>query len=290
MTPLVVLGAGGQVGQAVVRAAQARGLDVRAHPRASLDISDRVALAAALPGAAVVVNCAAVTSVDDAARDPARAYAINAGAVAALALACRDAGVPLIHLSTDYVFDGTGARPWRESDAPSPVNVYGASKLAGEQAIPLIWPRHLILRISWVFGARGNNFVRSMLALARRRAVLRIVADQIGRPTPADACADAILDLAARCRDPAFDAWGLYHFAGSPPVSRYDFVRSILADRPSVRLEPIASADAGDIARRPLNAVLDCSLIERRFGIASPSWEASLPAVRRAIEADLDPR
>lgn len=286
MRPIVVLGAGGQVGRAVVAAAAASGRRCDGFSRADLDITDTAALTRAIAGAGVVVNCAALTSVDESERNPGLAYAVNAEAVASMARACRDAGVPLLHLSTDYVFDGAGERPWRESDRPAPINVYGASKLAGEQALALIWPRHLILRISWVFGAKGRNFVRAMVDLARRRDTLRIVSDQFGRPTPADSCADAILTLAVACVAPAFDAWGIYHFAGEPAVSRLEFVRAIFADRPDIRLEPVASRDVGDIAPRPRNAVLDCALIRERFAIAQPAWRTSLPAVLRAIADD----
>lgn len=284
MKPLVVFGAGGQVGEAVCQAARRRGVPVRGLTRSACDITDAAAVAAALDGGGVAVNCAAATSVDDAERDPAMAYTVNAGAVAALGVACRGAGIPLIHLSTDYVFDGSGTRPWREDDPTAPVNVYGASKRAGEEALALVCPAHVTLRISWVFGGGGRTFVRTMRELARRRNRLRVVVDQTCRPTPAGACAEAILAIAARCVDAGFDGWGTYHFAGEPAVSRWDFARAILADRADVEIEPVRARDIGDIARRPANAVLDCSRIAVRFGLAMPSWQAALPAAIARVE------
>jgi dTDP-4-dehydrorhamnose reductase len=277
---LLILGAGGQVGQALgARAgAAARGLT-----HAACDITDGAAVAHALsaPGLSAVVNCAAYTAVDRAESEPERAFAVNADGAAIVARAAAERGLPLFHLSTDYVYAGTGTAPYRENQPIAPLNVYGASKAAGDAAVATGDPAHLILRVSWVFGVHGANFVKTMLRLGRERSELRVVNDQKGGPTAADDIAEAIMVMADRCRQPGFAAWGTYHFAGRPSTSWCGFARAIFARtaKPAPRLVPISSRDYPMPAARPLNSLLECGRIRRVFGIERPDWRRSLSRV-----------
>jgi dTDP-4-dehydrorhamnose reductase len=277
---LAILGAGGQVGRALVERAGAAG---RGFDRAACDITDpaavALALAAAVPSA--VVNCAAYTAVDRAESEPERALAVNGDGAGVVARAAAARGLPVIHLSTDYVYAGTGAGPLGEDEPIAPLNVYGASKAAGDAAVAAANPTHLVLRVSWVFGVHGANFVKTMLRLGRERSELRIVADQKGGPTEARDIADAIMAMAAACRRPGFAAWGTYHFAGAPATSWHGFAQEIFrrARGPTPRLAPIAGHDYPAPAMRPLNSTLDCSRIQRIFGLEQPDWRVSLSRV-----------
>ncbi|CAN0198356.1 unnamed protein product, partial [Chrysoparadoxa australica] len=199
--------------------------------RAALDITGDDAIARALDSArpTIVINTAAYTAVDHAEDDEDAAFAINAEAPARLARACAVRGIALWHLSTDYVFDGGLDRPYRPDDRPNPASVYGRSKLTGEQAVLAAGEAHMVWRVSWVFGAGGANFVRTMLRLARERRALQIVADQQGGPTPADALAETLLALARRVDTGEVGPTGLWHFAGQPWVSWYGFAEAIFA-------------------------------------------------------------
>ena len=282
---LIVLGAGGQVGRALVERAGsvARGFD-----RAACDICDAEAVARALSvaEASVVINCAAYTAVDRAEQDPQRAFAVNEVGAANVAMAAAGHNLPVIHLSTDYVYAGTGATPQSETAPIAPLNVYGASKAAGDTAVSAANPAHLLLRVSWVFGVHGSNFVKTMLRLGRERPELRVVADQRGGPTEARDIADAILVMAAICRRPDFAAWGIYHCAGAPSASWHGFAEAIFArsrgPRPS--LVKIASRDYPTPARRPLNSMLDCTRIREIFHIGQPDWRSSLSRVVSELE------
>lgn len=215
-----------------------------------------------------VINAAAYTAVDRAESEPELAFALNRDAPAALARACACAGLPLIHVSTDNVFDGTQDRPYREGDVPSPINVYGASKHAGECAVLDALPSALVVRTSWVFGARGESFVSRLLGWAEGRDRLTIVGDQRGRPTYAPALADALLTLAWR-QFGGNTGGGLMHLAGASVLSRAEQARVILCaagrrGRAAPAVIPIPSSAYPTPARRPLNAVLDCGLAGRR--------------------------
>ena len=230
--------------------------------------------------AEVVINAAAYTAVDRAEAEPELAHAVNAAAPGAMARAAAARGLPFLHVSTDYVFDGAPGRPWREHDPTGPLGVYGASKLAGERAVAEAGGPHLILRTAWVFSAHGSNFVKTMLRLGAERDTLSVVDDQRGGPTPAGAIADALLAIAA-----AFGrgegVGGVFHFAGAPAVSWAEFARAIFAAKggkaPEVR--PIPSSAYPTPARRPLNSVLDCSAIAAAYGLAQPDWRAGLAEV-----------
>ncbi|GAB4288327.1 MAG: dTDP-4-dehydrorhamnose reductase [Roseovarius sp.] len=235
------------------------------------------AIARAVPEA--VINAAAYTAVDRAESEEDLATRINAEAPAAMARACAAAGIPLVHISTDYVFDGRGSAPHPPDAPPAPINAYGRSKLAGERAIAASGACHAILRTSWVFSAHGSNFVKTMLRLSETRDALRVVDDQIGGPTPAAAIAAACLTIAARLRA-APGLAGVYHFSGAPDVSWHDFAAAIFAAAGRrVALSAIATADFPTPAARPRNSRLDCRATEAAFGLARPDWRAALPAI-----------
>ncbi len=277
---LFILGAGGQVGRALLERAGTQGVGL---DRAACDITDPAAVARALsqPMLSVVINCAAYTAVDRAESDRERAYAANADGAGIVAAAAAARGLPVIHLSTDYVYAGTCAGPQREDEPISPSNVYGASKAAGDRAVAARNPAHLVLRVSWVFGVYGANFVKTMLRLGRERDELRVVDDQRGGPTEARDIADAILAMVMACRRPGFAAWGTYHFSGEPSTSWHGFAQAVFertASQPP-RLLPISSRDYPTPAARPANSTLDCRRIHDVFGLAQPDWRASLSRV-----------
>ncbi len=281
--PLLLVGADGQLGREVCRLAAAQGLSLTALNRKQLDITRRAAVNRAIDqGYATVINAAAYTAVDKAESEESAALAVNGEGAGYLAEACQDSGAALIHVSTDYVFDGTKGAPYREADPVRPLNAYGRSKLAGERAVRAALDAHVILRASWVFGAAGGNFVKTMLRLGAERDALSVVADQFGCPTPAAALAEAILRVAAQ-RRPAI--YGTYHCAGAERTSWYDFAHAIfieqeaLTGRAGPRLSPIATADYPTAARRPIDSTLDSSLFQATFGQGPIDWHAGLRAV-----------
>ncbi|MBW7055408.1 dTDP-4-dehydrorhamnose reductase [Paracoccus bogoriensis] len=281
MQGLLVFGRSGQVAREVARLApQARFLG-----RDQADLTDPDACARAIRGAAAVLNAAAYTAVDQAETEPQTAYAVNALAPGAMAQAAAAEGIPFLHLSSDYVFDGSGDHA-RAEDAPTgPLGVYGASKLAGEQAVAQAGGQWAVIRTSWVFSAQGRNFVKTMLRLGAERDEVSVVGDQIGGPTPADAIAVAVLHMLARMRDDPSKG-GLYHFAGDPQISWADFAARIMARAGmACRIRPIASADYPTPARRPLNSRLDCAAITRDFGLARPDWRDGLDRVLAELRA-----
>ena len=278
MTWLVILGAHGQVGGALAARAREAGIPCDALGRAECDITDPVALKRIIGAGHFVINCAAYTTVDRAETEVEGAYRVNATGAENVATACAEAGVPLVHLSTDYVLDGENQEPALEDDRPCPLNVYGQSKLAGEIAVRQRVGNHIILRSSWIFSARGQNFVKTILRSAKTQSELRVVDDQIGGPTAADDVAKAILDIVAISTKSGFTNWGTYHFSGVPPVSWYEFARAIVADI-GAQVLPIATRDYSRPARRPANSVLDCSRISQVFGIVQPDWRVALRKV-----------
>lgn len=270
----------GRTGQVATELARAGGAAVTALGRDAADLTDPAACAALIrdTGADAVINAAAYTAVDRAESEEALATLVNAGAPAAMARASAERGLPFLHVSTDYVFDGTGTRAWREDDPVAPQNAYGRTKLAGERAVTAAGGRCAILRTAWVFSAHGSNFVRTMLRLSTERDRLGVVDDQVGCPTPAAAIATALLGMARAMRDG--QPGGIYHFAGQPPASWCGFAREIFARAGrEVALAPIASADYPTPAARPANSRLDCRAIATDFGISAPDWRAGLRAV-----------
>jgi len=230
----------------------------------------------------IVVNAAAHTAVDRAEQEPDLSFRINSEAPGVLARACRQQEALLVHYSTDYVFDGRGTRPYRETDPPAPNSIYGASKRAGEQAVQASGCHHLIFRTAWVYAAHSNNFLRTMLRVGAERDELRVVADQIGTPTPAA----LIADTTAQVLQQMPQASGLWHLTASGQTSWHGFAeaifagalaRGLLAHAP--RVTAIPTTDYPTPAARPAYSVLDCSALQREFGIVLPDWRAGLDRV-----------
>jgi len=282
---LLVFGGDGQVGRALAEADTPPGWRVVALARAAVDITnaDQLARAIAAHEPAVVVNAAAYTAVDKAESDGDAAFRINAEGAGLVAKAAADAQATIIHISTDYVFDGEASRPWREDDPIAPLGVYGASKAAGEEAVRDAARRHVILRTSWVFGVHGTNFVKTMLRLGAERPALKIVADQVGRPTSAHDLAGAILAIAGRLTGGVSTAklYGSFHFANAGAVSWYEFAREIFAQAaqrggPSPELAAIPTRDYPTPAKRPAYSVLDCDKLAGLYGIEPRPWQPAL--------------
>lgn len=278
---LLVFGATGQVARELQRLVP----DARYLSRAVADLADPDSCARTLrdSDASGVINAAAWTAVDGAETAETQAFLVNAEAPGAMARAAAEKGVPFVHVSTDYVFDGSGSTPRAETAPTAPLGVYGRSKLAGEEAIRAAGGTHAILRTSWVFSAHGANFVKTMLRLSETRDRLGIVSDQIGGPTPAGAIAQALLILEKGLRDGAPS--GTWHFAGAPDVSWAGFAREIFAQAGrDVVVDEIPTADYPTPAQRPLNSRLDCTAIKADFGIERPDWRTALSEVLHELE------
>ncbi|MDG5496503.1 dTDP-4-dehydrorhamnose reductase [Niveispirillum sp. BGYR6] len=286
---VLVFGRTGQLATALVHHSWAPSADGR--PRAVIalgsaeaDIRDAAAVANAIAAhqPSLVVNAAAYTAVDKAESEPEAAYAVNEAGPAAIALAAAAADIPLIHVSTDYVFDGTGNVPYGEEQPTAPLGVYGASKLAGEKAVAAAGGRSVSLRTSWVFSADGNNFVKTMLRLGAERPTLRVVADQVGRPTAAADIAAAIAFLEPFVREGRLN--GAVHFGGDAPISWHGFAEEIFdaaaaLGRPRPTVAPITTAEYPTPAKRPAYSVLACDRFLALPGACLPDWRSSLRKV-----------
>ncbi|GHF71849.1 dTDP-4-dehydrorhamnose reductase [Seohaeicola zhoushanensis] len=277
---LLVFGKTGQLARELAR----RAPEARFLGRDQADFTAPQACAAQVDGAEAVIIAAAYTAVDKAESEEALATTVNAETPGAIAAACAERGIPLVHVSTDYVFDGAGSAPWRTDDATGPLGAYGRTKLKGEQAVTAAGGAHVILRTSWVVSAHGANFVKTMLRLGAEREVLRVVADQVGGPTPtgdlAAACLAAVQGLQKGIPG------GIHHFAGAPDVSWAGFAREIFAQAGlPCAVEEIATADYPTPARRPANSRLDCSGFEADFGVKRPDWRVSLAAILKELGA-----
>jgi dTDP-4-dehydrorhamnose reductase len=281
--PMTVLqfGQTGQVARELLRRA---GGDyrVQAFGRAEADLTNPKSAADIVrrsEACDAVINAAAYTAVDKAESEQAIAMTVNGEAVDELARACADRAIPLIHLSTDYVFDGRSSSPYREEDATNPVNAYGRSKLAGENHIREILPQHVILRTSWVFSPFGANFLKTMLRLGVERDILQVVDDQVGAPTAAADIADAIHAILRRLQtQPSSNLFGTFHFAAGGRASWYDFAAAILAEGRKfyaikAKLQAIETSQYPTPAARPRNSLLDCTKIESVYDIRRRSWE-----------------
>ena len=278
---ILVFGETGQVARELARRAP-----VTALGRDRADLSDPEACAAAIRAsdAEAVINAAAYTAVDRAEEEETLATVINSAAPAAMARAAARKGVPFLHVSTDYVFDGSGEAPWKPDDPTGPLGAYGRSKLAGEIGVRAADGKHAILRTSWVFSSHGTNFVRTMLRLGLERDALRVVDDQTGGPTAAGDIAGALLTMARALHDGA--PGGTYHFAGSPDVTWAGFAREIFARAGlEVAVTGIPSSDYPTPARRPANSRLDCATLEVDFGIPRPDWRESLGGILAELAA-----
>ncbi|SDX83492.1 dTDP-4-dehydrorhamnose reductase [Citreimonas salinaria] len=276
---ILVFGHSGQVATELRRVG-----GVTALGRDAFDLRDPHSAARAIDAhdPLAVINAAAWTAVDAAETAESDALVLNAEAPGALGRACAARDIPLVHVSTDYVFDGTGTTPWHEDDAPAPLGAYGRTKLAGEHAVRAAGGPHVILRTSWVFSAHGSNFVRTMLRLSDTRDRVSVVADQVGGPTPAADVAGALLHMAQALRDG--HRGGTYHLAGAPHVSWAGFAREIFdaAGRDTL-IDEVTTARYPTPAPRPLNSRLDCAAIMRDFKIPVPDWRAGLRTVLKEL-------
>lgn len=289
---ILVAGGQGQVGSALAQQGLEQNLDLIALGRQDLDITSAESIASVFvkyePD--LLINAAAYTAVDKAESEPELAYAINETATALLADACAERDIPMLHISTDYVFDGTKDSPYLESDPVNPIAVYAKSKEAGERALRARLERHIILRTSWVFGLQGNNFVKTMVRLAKDRDRLTVVADQFGGPSSARAIAEALLTIAAQYQSGSSIAWGTYHYCQKPYVSWHQFAEAIVAyaieigliDH-EVEVTPIPSADFPSIISRPKNSKLDISTLILEFNINDTEWLVDVHKILRNI-------
>jgi dTDP-4-dehydrorhamnose reductase len=282
---ILLTGGSGQVGTEIIRLASA-GLEIVAPGRTQLDVSDPEAISrliASQPWVAVI-NCAAYTAVDKAESDVVAAWRANALGPAAIAQATAQAQIPLIHVSTDYVFDGSKAGFYLETDPVAPIGVYGASKEGGEQAIRTANPRHVILRTAWVVSPHGSNFVKTMLRLGQTRPELKVVDDQRGCPTSATDIAETVLTIVGRMIAKEDAPTGTYHFVNSGEASWYEFARSIfqmVSERgvPVPAVHPIPSFEYPTPARRPVNSRLDTTKLNRDYGVVPRPWPEAVAEI-----------
>lgn len=290
---IAVTGQAGQIVSSMLERAPA-GVEIAALGRPVLDLSDLPTIAPAIMAARpdIVVNAAAYTAVDQAESEPELATLVNGKAAGEVAKAAAGLGLPIIQISTDYVFDGCLARPYREDDPVGPVSVYGASKLEGERAVAAATPNHAILRTAWVYSPFGRNFVKTMLRLAQTRDEIGVVADQLGCPTSALDIADAVFAVARNLVERPRDAGlrGVFHMAARGEAAWADVAEAIFADRERlggnhVIVKRIGTADYPTPARRPANSRLDCGKLAAFHGVSLPNWTISLTTcVERLLE------
>lgn len=284
--PILVTGVTGQVGRELMSQSDPRARPLIGLSRAKLDIEDFSQILAAIADIApsLIINAAAYTAVDNAERNCALAFAANGDGPANLARACAAIRIPLVHISTDYVFDGLKTEPYIETDPPAPLCAYGASKLAGEEAIREHLERHVIVRTAWLFSVHRVNFVKTILRLAAEHSEIRVVDDQRGGPTAAADLAQLLLAVAEAVLHRDNELWGTYHYCGSPAVSWCAFARAIVEEaepylRKSVAVFPISSEDYPTAARRPANSMLNCAKTIATFDVEQSEWRSALAGV-----------
>lgn len=291
---IAVTGKTGQVVTSLIERGAAAGHEVIALGRPELDLADPASVLRVIADAApdVIVSAAAYTAVDKAESESELAHAVNGAGAGTVALAAKALGVPLIHISTDYVFDGKGDRPYRESDPTGPTGVYGASKLAGEEAVLTAYPEgSAVLRVAWVYSPFGGNFVKTMLRLAGDRDEISVVADQVGNPTSALDIADGVVKVATNLvadADPALR--GIFHMTAGGEATWADFAEGIFAASaarggPSAGVKRITTAQYPTPATRPANSRLDCGKIATAHGVVLPDWRGSLETVVARLQA-----
>lgn len=292
MVKVLITGAAGQVGSELVKLAPV-GFEVVGYNSSELDITNaqQVQQIVAEQAPALIINAAAYTAVDKAESDAERAYAVNETGVKNLAEAALVLGIPVFHISTDYVFDGTATEPYKETDSVGPTGIYGASKLAGEQVLANSGVKHIILRTSWVFGVEGNNFVKTMLRLGKERDTLGVVADQHGCPTSAESIASVLWLLAQKYVAENEPPWGIYHFSNAPATTWHGFACEIfkqvveagVLDKAAV-VNLIKTSDYPTPAKRPAWSVMNCSALVNLLGSAVPDWQQELSAVLKQLK------
>ena len=289
---VLVTGSKGQLATSLIeRAAHLRNLDIIAVARPAFDLMDRQSVINTITDERpdIVISCGAYTAVDRAEDEPDIAYAVNVSGASAVAEATERLGVPIIHVSTDYVFSGDDFGTYGEDAKPSPKNIYGLTKLEGERAVARINPRHVIVRTSWVYSPFGSNFLRTMLKLATQRNEIGVVADQWGSPTSALDLADGILTIARTLSD---DRFGTYHLAGRGATNWADFAKHLLAASksqggPYALVNDIGTADYPAKANRPQNSRLDCSKASQTFGVRLPDWRTSTETIVARLVRDM---
>ena len=291
---LLVVGAQGQVARSLIEVANKRHISLVSLGRPELDLTRPETIKYWVKKAApdFVVNAAAYTAVDNAENDEAAAKALNHIGAGVLAGICSDHNIPIIHLSTDYVFDGSKTGPYSETDPTSPLGVYGQSKLDGELAVATENSKHIILRTAWVFSPFGNNFVKTMLRLAKTRDELSVVDDQFGCPTYAPHLAGGIIQIVETLTKSQQDdgLWGIYNMAGNGKTTWCGFAREIFAnslkyDKKEIKVVPILTEDFPTPARRPVNSTLDCGKLEKSFGVFLPDWKTgAADCVKRLLK------
>ncbi|WP_342146807.1 dTDP-4-dehydrorhamnose reductase [Rickettsiella endosymbiont of Aleochara curtula] len=280
---LLLTGAHGQVGHEIIDLAVKYNLELYPLTHQQLNITDfeqlKQAVAVIKPN--YIINAAAYTAVDKAEKDSECAFAVNALGVKHLAKIAQEYDIPLLHISTDYIFDGQKKMAYCEDDVANPLSVYGLSKLSGENFLRETWFKHIILRVSWVFGAYGNNFVKTIICLAKEKPELNIIADQKGAPTYAGDIAQTLLKIVA-CLHNGRCAWGTYHYTGTPVLSWYEFAQKIVDEvkqqQPLIlrKISPITALEYPNLARRPYNSELACNKIAQIFNIEPNNWSEGL--------------
>ena len=288
---ILIIGSNGQLGWELCQRGKPHGFDIIPLDIPEFDITDPGAVKKSInqPGVSLVVNAAAYTAVDKAESEPKKAFAINCDGPADLAASCNEAGIPLVHISTDYVFDGTREEPYLETDPLSPLGVYGKSKAEGETIVRSLLTDHIIIRTAWLYGIHGNNFVKTMLALGKEKETLRVVADQYGCPTSAADLAEAILTIAEQIKERPDIPWGTYHYCGKGKTTWHGFAEKIfeLAKQYNLfsikKVIPVTTAEYPTPAKRPLNSVMDCSMLTKNFGILPAPWQESLERMLRQL-------
>ena len=285
---VLITGAAGQLGTELCLRSKARAHDIVAVNHNELDVTNESSINALVAQVkpAVIINAAAYTAVDRAETDSATAFAVNRDGPLYLARACAKADIPLLHISTDYVFDGKKSVPYLETDIPNPQGVYGQSKLEGEIAVASALDKYITLRTAWVFSATGHNFVRTILRLAKERDELSVVADQTGAPTWAGDIAEVLLEIVNRIHQGKAVTWGLYHYTGSPATTWHAFAVAIceqafaldmLEKKPIIK--PISTSEYPTPASRPQNSVLACAHIQKELRIPQADWRIGLKQI-----------
>ncbi len=283
---ILLVGGTGQVGSEIRLVCHNKNITCISPSSSELDITDKASVHSIIKNNLpldFIVNASAYTAVDKAEDEVELAYKINRDGPLQLAEVCAQNTIPLLHISTDYVFDGSASTPYKENDATSALGVYGQSKLEGEFAVRDILLEHIILRTAWVYGAQGNNFVKTMLKLGRQRTELNVVSDQFGCPTAAVDIAETVVNIITQMRYKPDSRWGTYHFCSGDSTHWADFAKAIFTDAkcldseyPSVAVNSISSSEYPTKAARPHYSVLSCTKIEQLFAIAAPTWLSSL--------------
>lgn len=289
---ILVTGGSGQVGIEIGRLKWPEDIDVHAPSHEQLDLTDPLGVRSYIRALqpAAIINLAAYTAVDQAQSEVVTAFLANSQGPTCLAALARELGSPILHVSTDYVFDGSLGRPYREDDRPQPLNVYGASKLAGELGVRAANPHSLILRTAWVLSAHRTNFLKTMLRLGQTQEELRVVIDQIGCPTSAKDIAGTLQLMAVRAIDDPDTPWGTYHFVNAGECSWYELAQYIFDNQQRrsgsrTRVEAIATSGYPTPARRPLNSRLDTSLVRNKFGIVARPWREAVDEILEELAA-----